>query len=87
MYICVEVSMMSSHVTFPRHGHLNQISHIHGYLKKHHNAEMVLDQTDPDIKMSQLENQNWSQTIYGELTEAIPPNAPLDCVRGMRMTV
>ena len=34
-----------------------------------------------------MKKQDWYQTVYGELTEAIPPNAPLACGRGMRMTV
>ena len=85
--ICVELSMMSSHVALPRQGHLNQVFCIFGYLKKHHNAEMVLDPTDTDINMSQFENQDWSQTIYGEWTDAIPPNVRLAYGRGMCMTV
>ena len=48
---------------------------------------MVLDPTDTDINMSQFENKYWSQKIYGELTEAIIPNAPLLCGRCMCMTV
>ena len=72
--ICVEVSMMSSHVALPRQGHLNKVNNIFGYPKKHHNAEMVLDPTEPDIDMSQFENKYWYQKIYGKLTEAIPPN-------------
>ena len=79
--------MISSHEALPRKGHIDQILHIFGYLKKHHNSEMVLDPTESDINMSQFENKYWSQKIDGELTEAIPTNAPLACGRGMRMTV
>ena len=50
--ICVEVSMMSSHVVFPRKGHIDQVLHIFGYLKKHHNSEMALDPTESDINIS-----------------------------------
>ena len=66
---------------------VNLQAEIFGYLKKHHNAEMVFNQTDREINMSQFNKQDWSQTIYGKLNEAIPPNAPLACGRGMRMTV
>ena len=79
--------MMSSHVDLPRQGHLDQVLHIFGYLKKHHNAEIVLYLTDPDINMSQFENQDWYQTVYSELAELIPPNTLLACVRGVRMIV
>ena len=85
--ICVEVSMMSSCVAFSRKGHIYQVLHIFGYLKKHYNGEMLLDPNDPDINMSQFEKQYLYQTIYVQLTEAIPPNAPLSCGRGMCMTV
>ena len=85
--ICVEVSMMSSHVEFPRQGHFDQVLHIFGYLKKHHNAEMVFDPIEPDINMSQFKKQYWYQTIYGKLNEDIPPNAPLACGRGVSMTI
>ena len=85
--ICVEVSIISYHVTFPGQGNLDQVLHIFGYLKKHHSSEMVLDPTEPDINMSHFEKQDWSQTIYGKLTEAINPNAPLACGRRMCMTI
>ena len=79
--------MTSSHVDLPRQGHFEQVLHIFGYLKKHHNAEMMFDPTKPDIDMSQFEKQDWSKTIYGEFTEDMPPNAPLTCGRGRKMTV
>ena len=66
---------------------MDQVFHILGYLKKHHNTEMVLHPTEPDINMSQLENHDWSHTIHCEFTEAIPPNAPIACGRGMDMTI
>ena len=87
MDICVEVSMISSRVDFPRQEHLNQVLQIFGYLKNYHNADMVLNPTEPDINMSRFEKQDWSQIIYGELTEVIPPNATLACGRAMRRTV
>ena len=34
-----------------------------------------------------MKKQDWSQTVYGELAEAIPTNAPLACGRGICMTV
>ena len=74
--------MMSYHVSLPIQVHFEQVLHIFGYLKKHHNAEMVFDPTKPDIDMSQFEKQDWSKTIYGEFTEDMPPNAPLTCGRG-----
>ena len=50
--ICLEVSMLSSHMAMPREGHLEQIFHIFAYLNKYHNTELVLDPSDPVIDES-----------------------------------
>ena len=36
--ICVEVSMMSSHLALPRVGHLKEVLHIFAYLKNQANV-------------------------------------------------
>ena len=48
--ICLEVSMMSSHLAMPRKGHLNQVLHIFAYLRKYHNTELVYDLSDPVVE-------------------------------------
>ena len=47
--ICLEVSLMSSHLALPREGHLDKIFHIFAYLKWKHRARMVFDPTYPSI--------------------------------------
>ena len=47
--VCLEVSMMSSHLALPRKGHMEQVMQIFGYLKKYHNAELVFDPSDPIV--------------------------------------
>ena len=44
--ICLEVSMMSSHLALPRKGHMEQVMQIFGYLRKYHNAELIFDPSD-----------------------------------------
>eukprot|EP00970_Alexandrium_tamarense_P013767 scaffold3678_cov106-Alexandrium_tamarense.AAC.1 len=86
--IDVEVSMMSSHLALPRKGHLQQLFHIFAYLKKHHNAEMVFDPSDPVVEPSQFERQDWSHTVYGDdLVEELPPDMPPPRGQGFRMRV
>jgi hypothetical protein len=58
-----------------------------GYLKKHHNAEMPFDPSEPDIDMSQFERQDWSQSIYGDVTEELPSNMPEPRGLGFKMVV
>lgn len=75
--ISVEVSLLSSHMALPREGHLNELFHIFGYLKTHHNSEMVFDPSYPDIDENQFQPQDWSATPYGsEGKEELPPNMP-----------
>ena len=83
--ICCEVSMMSSHLALPRVGHLEQLFHMFGYLDKHHNAEMVFDPTEPSIDDSQFERKDWSNSVYGDVTEELPPNMPPALGRGFKM--
>lgn len=76
--ICLECSIMSSFLALPRIGHLEQVLHIFGYLKKHHNAELVFDATYPEIDAHAFERQDWSTSAYGHLgeKEVTPPNMP-----------
>jgi hypothetical protein len=53
--ICIEVSMMSSHLALPRKGHLKEVLHIFAYLKKHHNLEMVFNLTPVEFGRSLFE--------------------------------
>jgi hypothetical protein len=76
--MCVEVSMMSSHLALPREGHLKQLLHIFAYLKTHHNTELVFDPSDPCIDEMQFEQRDWTTSEFGHLQgkEILPPNAP-----------
>mmetsp|Transcript_3991 Transcript_3991/g.4642 ORF Transcript_3991/g.4642 Transcript_3991/m.4642 type:complete len:295 (-) Transcript_3991:2-886(-) len=84
--ICVEVSMKSSQMAMPRHGHLQQLYHIFAYLKLHHNAEMVFDPSEPEIDMNQFEEQDWSSTVYKATSkEEIPKDIPKPRGLGFKM--
>ena len=52
--------MMSSHLALPRQGHMQELFHMFAYLKKHHNAEMVFDPSDPDLDESLFPKQDWA---------------------------
>jgi hypothetical protein len=74
--ICCEVSLLSSHLALPCHGHLQEMYQIVGYLKKHHNAEMVFDPSYPEIDKSLFERKDWTTSeMSDKLSEIIPPNA------------
>ncbi|KAI2491971.1 Reverse transcriptase (RNA-dependent DNA polymerase) [Fragilaria crotonensis] len=72
--IITEVSELASYLAMPQEGHLEAVFHLFAYLEKKHNARIVFDPTYPDIDMTVFEC-DWKQ-YYGNVTEAIPPNAP-----------
>ncbi len=78
--ICVEVSMLSSHLSMPQKGHLEQLFNIFTYLKKHTNSKMVIYPSEVDFDSQLFPKKDWSFSIYTrdgvELKEAIPPDMP-----------
>ena len=75
--ICCEVSLLSSHLALPREGHLEQVYHMFGYLKKYHNSEMVFDPSDPIIDLESFERKDWTASEFGlSLSEEMPSNMP-----------
>ena len=75
--ICLEVSMMSSHLALPREGHLEQVLHIFAYLKKYHNGTLVYDPTEPVIDQDKFVQQDWTSSGFcDDVTEAMSANMP-----------
>ena len=76
--ICLEVSMMSSHLALPREGHLEALFHIFAYLKKYFNAELVYDPTKPNIDRNLFQQQDWTYSTMSPemMTEVLPPDMP-----------
>ena len=73
--ICLEVSMMSSHLAMLREGHLDQVFQIIAYLKKYHNTELVYN---PSVNEHEFEQRDWTVSEFGHLqgVEVVPPNIP-----------
>ena len=65
--ICLEVSMMSSHLAMPREGHLEQVLQIFLHLTKYHNTELVFDPSDPVIDESQFKRRDWTASEFGHI--------------------
>ena len=73
--IATEVSLLSSHLAYPRIGHLLTALHVMGYLKLKHNTRLVFDPTYPKIDMTMFPKQTWDE-FYGDVEETIPDNMP-----------
>ena len=74
--ITVKTLLLASCMAMPRLGHLDQAYHIFAFLKKHHNAVMVLDPSVPNIDDELFPREDWEHSVYGKGKEIIPPNAP-----------
>ena len=76
--VCLEVSMMSSHLALPREGHLEQVLHIFAYLKKYHNTELVYDPSDPAVDENDFKRRDWTSSEFGHVEgkEEFPAKMP-----------
>ena len=73
--IATEVSLLSSHLAYPREGHLETALHIMSYLRQKHNTRLIFDPTHPKIDMGMFPQSNWTK-FYGNIEEAIPADMP-----------
>ena len=65
--ICLEVSIMSSHMAIPREVHLERLFHIFSHLKKYHNTKMVFEPSYPVIDESKFQRKDWDSSEFGHL--------------------
>ena len=82
--ICLEASLISSHLALPREVHLDKLFHIFVYLNWKHRARMIFDPTYPSIYNDGLPRHDWEKH-YGEVKEVIPTNAPVSRGKGFDM--
>ena len=73
--ILLEVALLSSHLALPRVGHLQQVYHIFGYLKKSSRRRLFFDPDHPKIPESRFQEHDWVD-FYRDAKEDIPVNAP-----------
>jgi hypothetical protein len=73
--IQVAVSMLSRYLANPRKGHLQQVFHIFGYLKKHERSTMVFDDSEPSFDQSRFGKCDWGK-FYPDVEDPLPPNMP-----------
>ena len=76
--MCLEVSMMSSHIALPREGHMEQGLHVFAYLKKYHSIELVHDPSDSVVNENVFERRDWASSEFGHVEgkEEFPAKMP-----------
>ena len=71
----LEVSLLSSHLSLPRVGNLQQVYHIFGYLKRSPRRRLFFDPDHPKISEDRFQRYEWVD-FYRDVKEEIPLNAP-----------
>ena len=74
--ILLEVSLLSSHLAQPREGHMEAAYNIFAYLNKQPHPPIVLDNKVIRMNESAFNKANWKESIYGDVCEEMPHNAP-----------
>ena len=63
--MCLESSMIPSHLFLLREYNLNQLYHMFIFLKKHHNSELVFDSSGPAVDVSEFEQRDCVSSEFG----------------------
>eukprot|EP00957_Ditylum_brightwellii_P163710 12464013-Ditylum_brightwellii.AAC.1 len=58
--ICLEVSMMLSHLAMLREEHMAEVLRIFVHLRKYHNTELVFDPNNSIVDELVFEQQDWT---------------------------
>ena len=74
--VMTAVMTLSSFRAAPRKGHLQRVQRIYGYLAKMKHAAVRIRTDEPDYSDLPNIEFDWSRSIYGELEEIIPSDAP-----------
>ena len=83
--INLEVSLLSTYLCEAREGHLEAAYNIFAYLSKHIESNLVFDDKVPELDERNFTNADWSQSIYSDEPEELPPNMPTP--RGNPVTI
>lgn len=84
--ILLELSLLSSFLASPREGHLEAAYNIFAYLAKHPHAPMAFDDCMPRLNQEAFPVTDWSESVYKDATEELPPRMPVPRGNPVQMT-
>ena len=74
--IATAIMTLSSYRVAPREGHLNRMKRVYGYVRHHPNALIRVRTDVPDYSDMEFPEYDWEYTVYGNVEEQIPHDAP-----------
>jgi hypothetical protein len=84
--IACAVMTMSSFRAMPRRGHLDRVKRICGYLSKMRYAKLRIRVNEPDYSDLPTGQYDWESSVYGQLHEMLPNDAPEPLGHFVRIT-
>ena len=82
MDILLETSILSNHLALPREGHLENVFHTVGYLKRRKKLRLLFDSGYPTTKEKFFKKCDWFD-FYRDAEEAIPPKMHESRIHGV----
>ena len=70
------VMTLSSFRVEPRKGHMDRIKRVYSYLAKMKHATIRIRTEEPDLSGLPDQVFDWEKSVYGEVTELLPDDAP-----------
>ena len=74
--VITAVMTMSGFRVAPRKGHLERLKRIYGYLSKMRHAAIRIRTAEPDFSDVIDPEYDWSKSVYGNVQELLPRDAP-----------
>ena len=74
--ITTAVMTLSGFRTMPRHGHMDRVKRVYGYLAKMKDAVIRIRTDEPDLSALPIQEFDWEKSVYGNISEIVPTDAP-----------
>jgi hypothetical protein len=74
--ITTAIMTLSGFCTMPRRGHMDREKCIYGYLARMEHAMIHVCTKEPDYSALPVQELEWAHTVYGDVSEIIPNDAP-----------
>jgi hypothetical protein len=84
--VMTAVMTLSGFRAAPRKGHLDRVKRIYGYLSKMRSAAIRVRVDEPDYSDLPNFEYDWSKTVYGDVEELIPKDAPAPLGKHVTLT-
>ena len=74
--VSTAVMTLSRFRAVPQRGHLERAKRVYGYLSKMRHGKIPVRTEEPDYSNVTQVEQDWAQSVYGDVHEEVPEDAP-----------